>query len=72
MQLKAEFVEQLRSKFETEGVQDAQSMLHGDSPAPVRFANRNSCSIYKHFVADTIDDLVRVGSMAEWRGHGLW
>lgn len=48
----------------TVGPEATPNMLNRDKPAPVRFANRVSCSIYNKFVRENIQELVSVGALA--------
>ena len=64
--VRLQLVRQLLSN--TVGPDAVHGMLHRDQPAHVQFANRISCSMHKQFVTDTIQDLIRVGSLVEWQG----
>ena len=63
---KLQLVEQLLCS--TVGPELVREMLHRNQPAPVHFANRVSCSMYKQFVDQTIQELVQIGSLVEWQG----
>lgn len=42
--------------------------VHREAPAQVQFANRVSCSMYNQFVDESIQELVKVGSLVEMGG----
>ena len=65
-QVRLRLVQQLLQK--TLHCDDVSEMIDRSEPAQVQFANRVSCSMHRSFVQETLQELIRVGTLQHWSG----